>query len=410
MVAFIIPVSTLLVRSTCMAAFNKASKLSLALNPINHKPNVKSVIMLNSNSVQLNSNCPQVGLSIQPLSPDILERAKIAYSCRRVVFEPSMTIVSGKIAPRAGDLVLANVDALGQHRHIERNDGRRANLFPGDKIIVCYGNRYAPDQFEAEIPENIDSCSLVAAGGMASQVISQHATMSIATAITPIGLIGNAKGEPINIKQWALPALEQQNHKPHTIAVLGTSMNSGKTTSAAYLICGLVRAGFTVGAAKITGTGSPNDSSFMRDAGAYPVFDFTDAGHPSTYHLSNTEIETILSTLTDHLATYKVDIIVLEIADGLFQRETEALCLSGLFSKTVDGIIFAAGDAMGASFGAEWLKRQGLPLQGLSGLFTVSPLAILETKKYLNLPVFNTNELSSAEIADELGLGKLRTT
>jgi hypothetical protein len=242
---------------------------------------------------------------------------------------------------------------------------------------------------------------------MASQVLSQHALMSIPTAITPIGLIGNAQGIPVNLAEWALSPKHSYNNKPHTLAVLGTSMNAGKTTSAAYLIRGLTRAGFKVGAAKITGTGSPNDVGFMLDAGAYPVFDFTDAGHPSTYHLSNDAIEAILSTLTSQLASAQVDVIVLEIADGLFQRETEALCLSKQFAETVDGIIFAAGDAMGATFGAEWLMRHNLPIQGLSGLFTTSPLAKREAKKYLDLPIFKSSDLSSASIADALGLSQL---
>lgn len=360
--------------------------------------------MFNTNTQVINSNSSLSGVSIQPLSQETLGRAKIAYSCRRVQFEPWMTVVAGNIAPCSGSLVLAQVDALGQHRGIESKDGRRSHLFPGDQIIVCYGNRYAPDQFEAEIPEDLSPCSLVAAGGMASQVLSQHALMSIPTAITPIGLIGDANGNPVNLADWALPAKSNPSAKPHTLAVLGTSMNAGKTTSAAYLIRGLVRAGLKVGAAKITGTGSPNDVGFMLDAGAYPVFDFTDAGHPSTYHLANEQIETILATLTGHLAAAHVDVIVLEIADGLFQRETEALCLSKQFAETVNGIIFAAGDAMGATFGAEWLMRQNLPIQGLSGLFTTSPLAIRETKKYMNLPIFKSKDLSAADIANALGL------
>ena len=360
--------------------------------------------MLTNSSEEMKPNLSLLGVTVQPLSQDILNRAKIAYSCRRVKFETSMTVISGKVSPQSGSLVLARVDTVGQHKGIESNGGRRFNLFPGDQIIVCYGNRYAPDQFEAEIPEDLSPCSLVAAGGMASQVISQHAAMNTATAITPLGLIGDAKGKPLNLADWALLEKHHPSQKPKTLAVLGTSMNAGKTTSAAYLIRGLVRAGLKVGAAKITGTGSPNDVGFMIDAGASPVFDFTDAGHPSTYHLPGEKIETILTTLTDHLAAAHVDVIVLEIADGLFQRETEALCLSKKFAETVDGIIFAAGDAMGATFGAEWLSKQNLPILGLSGVFTSSPLAIQEAKKYTDLPIFRTKELSSASIIEALDL------
>ena len=186
---------------------------------------------------------------MQPLSRQMLDKAKIAYSCRRVQFENSMTVITGNIVPSSGDLVLARVDVLGQHRGIESKNGGRCNLFPGDQIIVCYGNRYAPDQFEAEVPQDLSPCSLVAAGGMASQVLSQHVSMKTPTAITPIGLIGDSEGKPVNLVDWALPAIDWNGVMPHIISVLGTSMNAGKTTSAAYLIRGLKSAGFKVGAA-----------------------------------------------------------------------------------------------------------------------------------------------------------------
>ena len=35
------------------------------------------------------------------------------------------------------------------------------------EIMVAYGNRYAPDQFEAELPKTMASCHLAAAGGVA---------------------------------------------------------------------------------------------------------------------------------------------------------------------------------------------------------------------------------------------------
>lgn len=341
---------------------------------------------------------------MQPLSRQTLDKAKIAYSCRRVQFGNSMTVITGNIVPSSGDLVLARVDVLGQHRGIESKNGGRCNLFPGDQIIVCYGNRYAPDQFEAEVPQDLSPCSLVAAGGMASQVLSQHVSMKTPTAITPIGLIGDSEGKPVNLVDWALPAIDWNGVMPHIISVLGTSMNAGKTTSAAYLIRGLKSAGFKVGAAKITGTGAPKDANFLIDAGAHPVFDFTDAGYPSTYLLSTEQIETILSTLTHHLAASCVDVIVLEIADGLFQQETKALCLSHQFSKAVDGIIFAASDPMGAAFGANWLREHKLPIVGISGLFTNSPLAIREVEEAINLPVFTLNTLNSDYIANQIGL------
>jgi hypothetical protein len=342
--------------------------------------------------------------TVQPLTREVLRKAKIAHSCRRVPLEAFATVVSGAIAPRVGNLVLARVEQTGQHKAIEGSDGRRTNLFPGDLIIVCYGNRYAPNQFEAEVPEDLGRCALVAAGGVAARVLSKHASMNNPTTIVPLGLVGDHDGAPLELLDWTLPAVPHPVHRPYVIAVVGTSMDAGKTTSAANLIRGFHQAGITVGAAKITGTGSPKDTGLMLDAGAHPVFDFTDTGHPSTYFLSESDLSAVLLKLTGHLAHAGVAVSVLEIADGLYQRETEMLCRSRTFAETVDGILFAAGDAMGAKCGTDWLLEQNLPLVGITGLLTASPLAMRETRLATRLPVFDLAALKSGTVGESLGL------
>jgi len=144
---------------------------------------------MNSIIREINKETRHEKVSVQVFSQAVLQSAKIAFSCRNVPIDRIATLIAGEIRPRAGDLVLAHVDALGQHKGIETRGGRRSNLFPGDKIIVSYGDRYAPDQFEAEVPADLSPCSLVAAGGMAAQVLCKHAAMATATAITPIGLV-----------------------------------------------------------------------------------------------------------------------------------------------------------------------------------------------------------------------------
>ncbi|GET40337.1 hypothetical protein [Microseira wollei] len=87
--------------------------------------------------------------------------------------------------------MLVRVDEIGQHERLEQGDGRKGIIFPGDELVLCYGNRYAPDQFEAEVPEDLSPCHLAAAGGIAAKVLSQHVDMEMPTAITPIGLLGD---------------------------------------------------------------------------------------------------------------------------------------------------------------------------------------------------------------------------
>jgi len=325
--------------------------------------------------------------------------AKRAYSTRRVGAE--RLELAEDASPRSGDLVLARVDRLGQHDGLQLPSGRRASLFPGDEIVVSYGHRYAPDQFEAEVPDDLSPCHLVAAGGIAARELCRHSSMSAPTEITPVGLLRDREGRA-NLADWALVAPPTPTVRPRTIAVVGTCMNAGKTTTAANLIRGLVATGSTVGAAKITGTAAGGDTWLMLDAGASLALDFTDAGFPTTYRATLDEVEDIFATLTGHLAASGVDTVVLEIADGLFQRETDALLGSPRFAEGVDALLFAAGDALAATAGVDWLNRRGLPVVGVSGVLTSSPLAIREAELATGLPVFTLDRLCDPEHADRL--------
>lgn len=333
------------------------------------------------------------------LDSERAKQAKFAYTTSNVGRDALVTLISGERQPRSGDLLLAEVAQVGQHKRIESPVGRQSQLFPGDEIVVCYGHRYAPDQFEAEMPSDLSPCHLVAGGGVASRVLSQHASMSPATAIRPVGLLGDDDGQVVNLRDHALPPMFHPGMRPPTIAVVGTSMNSGKTTTAAHLIRGLRAAGLRVGAAKVTGTGSGKDVWLMRDAGADPVFDFTAAGYPSTYRATPAEVEDIFTLLTDHLAASDAEAIVLEVADGLCQDETAALLETPSFAARVDGVLFAAGEAMAAAAGVDWLRGRGLRVHGVTGVLSASPLAAKEAEATIDAPVLTLADLGRANIA-----------
>jgi len=306
------------------------------------------------------------------------------------------------LRPRSGDLLLAEVIGRGQHARIELPCGRRSRMFIGDEIVVCYGNRYAPDQFEAVVPKDLGDCALVAGGGIAARMRSKRSGIKRATPIRPLGLIADAEGRRINIADWSIQPKRPRGKAPYTIAVAGTSMNAGKTTAAAKLIRGLVLSGLRVGAAKITGTGAGCDSWFFADAGADPVVDFTDAGLASTWGAGNKQHCRVLKCLSDHIHAAGVDVTVLEIADGLLFEDTAQLLLSPAFGARVHGVVFAAGDAMGATAGVDWLRRRGFDVLAVAGRLTTSPLAIAETECATGLPVLGSADLASAGVLQRL--------
>jgi hypothetical protein len=313
------------------------------------------------------------------------------------------------MVPRSGDVVIANVTELGKHTRLQSPVSRRQLMFVGQEIMVAYGHRYAPDQFLAHVPDNLGPCQLVAGGGVASEVIEQHASIDKATQLEPVGLLMR-QGKVVNLLDFAPLSIENESPqaaqidapRPPVIAVLGTSMNSGKSTTLGCLVNGLVNSGMQVAAGKATGTGAGNDPNLFTDAGAFSVCDFTDFGFPTTYRLDYETVRDLLVAMIREQSATGAGTVVIEIADGLFQGETSRLLRDPIFTAQVDRVLFSAQDALGAQAGERILLDAGLDLAAVSGVVTASPLAAKEAQAQLSTPVIGTFELCRAEVASAL--------
>jgi len=323
-----------------------------------------------------------------------LSRATVSFACRRVNIKDAQLMIRKPYRPTAGDVVLAIIEELGQHKRVERIDGRRAAIAPGDLVVLAYGNRYAPDQFEGVVPHNLGPCAMVAAGGIAATPIVQHRRMDEATRIRPLGVLADNTGKAINLADYAIEETAQVKPCPPLFVACGTSMNSGKTHTACSLVRGLAAMGHRVGAVKLTGTGAGGDLWRMADSGAHKVMDFTDAGVPSTYLEDATALSTIAERLLNSIAD-DCDVMVAEIADGVSHPETCWLLQSSVIRSRLTGVFFAAADALGASGGYAWLSQQHLPVLAISGSLTLSPLAMRELSALVPANIMTAEELSS---------------
>ncbi|MEL6337015.1 MAG: DUF1611 domain-containing protein [Pseudomonadota bacterium] len=337
------------------------------------------------------------------------QRVKPSFATRRVSLDDICLLdtVATDLAP--GDLLFARVDKPGHHKSIERPDGRKALLLPGDEILVAAGARYAPDQFEAFAPTTVGPAHLVAAGGIAGIVVAAHSATRTPTEITIVGAVCRRSGQRIRLADYALTdAPIAETPDVPVIAVCGTAMNAGKTTTVASLVRGFALDGQKVAAIKATGTGAGGDLWSFHDAGAHIVRDFTDAGFATTYRVPVAQIlESARRLIADAVAA-GADVILLEIADGLHQRETAELMRCADLRELVTGVVFAASDAMGAEAGADWLDRAGHRVMALSGKMTASTLAVREAELATGLPVLTAEALCTPETACLLALTEER--
>jgi len=334
---------------------------------------------------------------MESISQARLAMAKQSYATRRVNLQDAKAILTENYVPAPGDLVLARIRSIGSHSRIELPNGRKAALHSGDEVLLAFGDRYAPDQYEAYVPQTLETCHMVAAGGIAAKAVSWHNRLSGPTSIDPVGVLCDAAGQPVNLKNYSIPTLA--GPMPAAVfAVFGTSMNSGKTATAAALVRGFSQNGYRVGALKITGTAAGGDPWLMRDSGACEVLDFTDAGMATTFGVPLDTLVASSRNLLRTLSRSNCDLAVVEIADGLFQKETRQLAESPLVQSMFDGVVFAAADALGAAAGATRLADLGYKVLGFSGALLRSPLAAREAAGNLDLPAYDLEAFCEADI------------
>jgi hypothetical protein len=310
-----------------------------------------------------------------------------SWACRVLASRNGMfvTLAAGR-QPRAGDLALVQVEAIGSHERITTHDNARLRIYPGDYIVGVFGNRYATDAYEAVI-EGRENLSLLTAGGMIGTVRSRHRAMGRPTTVKLVGLLSGADGVPRNLPQMIFRPAEPVRPARNLVAVVGTGMNAGKTTSCVHLIKSLSSQGVRVAACKLTGSVSNRDQDEMKAAGAVKVLDFSDYGFPSTYLMEKDELLTLYRTLMADLEVHQPDIVVMEIADGVLQRETKLLLEDAWLRQQLSGVMLAADNALSARYGVDLLERMGHRVLGVTGLLTSSPLCMREFGEICPLPV-----------------------
>ena len=109
-------------------------------------------------------------------------------------------------------------------------------------------------------------------------------------------------------------------------------------------------------------------------------------------------IEAGFDTLVATAAARGAEIVVVEIADGVFQQETREILKSSRIRDRMDGILFAAPDALSALGGVVVLEKTGLAPFAISGMVSCSPLATAEAAEVTGCPILTREDLWSPEI------------
>lgn len=342
-------------------------------------------------------------------------RIKKTYVCRNVSDYNLLTEIPHNYVLQFGDVGLFEVLEIGKHSRVQADTKLNATIIEGDVIMAAFGTRYATAQIEGYMPENLDQeLHILGAGGTVGVVSSMHTNYEKIgpTRLRLIGLATDMQGKVINTRKLEERRMTRFSAnsaaKAKVILSLGSSMDSGKTTSAAYLVHGLKKEGKNVAYIKLTGTIYSKDADLAYDLGADVSTDFGEFGFPSTYMCSEKELLDLYASLLALVMPSSPDYIVMEIADGLYERETKMLLSHEGFVSTIDGVMFSAGDSLAAIQGINLLNNWGIYPDCISGLFTTSPLLIREVMENTFVPVYTIQELAHGNIATGIFQRKLR--
>ena len=263
-------------------------------------------------------------------------------------------------------LALRVVNEKTAYNTLELTTGRMSPLIVGDIAAGVLGHRSASQGHAGHVPSSIrtgDEIHLLNLGGVVGACTSSSPAVGPPIRCTVLGqvlgfpFLGHRVGVPENIARETPPldTVLRTNGVP-VVAVVGTSMNSGKTEACLKIIQQMAHQGLSVAAGKATGVSLRRDILAMEDAGASSTAIFTDLGVVTTQALNAPQVTV---SLLNRLAAARPDIIVLELGDGLFgSYGVDAVLSKPEIAAAFRVVVLAASDPVAAWGGAKVLREQ----------------------------------------------------
>ena len=241
-----------------------------------------------------------------------------------------------------GDYVAATITDVGSDARIELSNGRMMDPLKGERIIGALGVRHATLEATGSwesIPTSGEMHMLTGAG-----LIGKMSSCSVFSPY-PISLqyLGHVKvrQHKVNMHE-SVPKIDAKPFHLPVILLVGTSMSAGKTTTARIITRQLKLLGKKVVAAKLTGAGRYRDILSVFDAGADYIFDFVDAGLPSTVCPREKYVDAF-HHLMSLMAGTDAEVAVVEIGASPLEPYNGDIAIHLLMNK-VRSVVLCASD------------------------------------------------------------------
>jgi len=272
--------------------------------------------------------------------------------------------ISDVIDCNQGQLIAVKVISVNpNYNKLELVSGRITELTEGDIIVGALGNRIASSGMTGSVPTELnkhDKIHILNLGGVIGNCKDFNILLGPATECEVLGSIVDNSNKQLNLVDYSKIKEMKINNKVPSIAVIGTGIDSGKTTVTSFIIKTLSNYFKKINACKLAGTASQKDLYSYEDNGAYKTSDFVDYGLPST---CMNDKETIQSCSTSIISNMSEDaeIILMELGDGYHgDYGTKEIIQNTDITEPIEVIVICAYDVSGAVNIIENLKSNNL--------------------------------------------------
>jgi hypothetical protein len=290
-----------------------------------------------------------------------------------------------------GDYVIGEVLGSGSVPYeIEAPNGRAVEVAPGDLVLGALGRRAATLQivgdWRAVRSGRLETLSRAGVLGRCTSVARP------APPIADLAYRGHASrdGETISMADFVDDDRTAELKAP-VVLIFGTSMSAGKTVSGKLIVRLLRHRGLRVAAAKLTGVGRYRDVLAMRDAGADVIFDFVDAGLPSTA-VSADAFSAATRTVLSMVAREEPDVLVVEAGASPLEPYNGATAIE-LLGDRIAFTVLCASDPYAV---VGLIEAFGTEPDVVSGLATSTSAGIELIERLTGRPALNMLDPAAA--------------
>jgi len=292
-----------------------------------------------------------------------------------------------RLAPAAwagGDYVVGAVTGTpGPLYEIETATGRHVRVLPGDLVVGAFGNREATLEGVGSWRDiEGDEMHAMTGAGLFGRFVSLSLMLPRPLTLEYRGHVLR-DGRKLAMRDFVEPATPQPLEAP-VVLLYGTSMSAGKTTAGRVIVHELSNAGLDVVGVKLTGAGRYRDVLSFQDAGADAVFDFVDAGLPSTVVPEEVFLAAI-RPLLGRIARRRPDVVVVEAGASPLEPYNGAAAIAEL-GERIRCAVLCASDPYAVT-GVE--HAFGLRPDVVMGPATSTSAAIALVHKLSGVPAVN---------------------